>query len=114
MTKPDRIPCCVSFCRRTGSAEKLELEAGAQIICGKCWRHISPPTRSRYRQLARRQRRLLAKFEREIAQHERSGRPMADRRQRQWAMVRERLFDLMARNWARCRREATERKGGIA
>lgn len=109
---PNRIPCCVPFCRRTAPGHQHpECD---QIICGKCWRHISMVTRARYRQLGRRQRRLLTRFEREIVQHERSGRPMPNERQKQWAMIRERLFDLMDRNWAQCRREAIERTGGIA
>lgn len=108
----NRIPCCIPFCRRTASQERNP--ESSQIICGKCWRRISMATRARYRQLARRQRRLLARFEREVVAHEQGRSYMTPERQDQWEMIRQRLFDLMDRNWAQCRREAVERHGGIA
>lgn len=41
--RPDRIPCCVLFCRRT--APRSRFPDCAEIICGKHWRLASAALR---------------------------------------------------------------------
>lgn len=52
MTAPDRIPCCVPFCKRTASRAKFP--EAAEIICGKHYRLASPVLRQRLSKLRRR------------------------------------------------------------
>lgn len=53
----ERIPCINPQCRRTARADKYE--PGEQIICRLCFRKLPKSIADRYRQLKRRERRLL-------------------------------------------------------
>lgn len=65
VTPEGRIPCVNPRCRRTADAARYD--AGAEIVCGKCWRLLPKRLTARYRALGRRERRLLRLVERAIA-----------------------------------------------
>jgi hypothetical protein len=56
MTAPDRVPCCNPACKRTAPRED---DPETEIICGKCWRALPQVLRDRYKQLSRREKKLL-------------------------------------------------------
>ncbi|MEP9350595.1 hypothetical protein [Xanthobacter sp. KR7-225] len=107
-----RIPCAVPFCRRTADASKYE--GPTKIICGKCWRLGSAAARRAYRIARRRERLLLARYERECTKAEATGVAIASKRARKWWLIRRHLARAIHDSWERVRIEATERKGGIA
>lgn len=85
--KYPRTGCVVPFCRRTSTLFQGEW------ICGEHWRCVSPHLRRRHHKLARAYRKADAA--------QRYGRA-------------NRLIGLFERNWARIKRHAIERAGGIA
>jgi hypothetical protein len=96
---PDRIRCCVPFCRRTADAEKFK---GQQIICGKHWRLASPTLRKRHRRIVRMYRQ---RFGENGYWHYLPG------SEKRVECVRVgRLCDAL---WERCKREAIERAVGL-
>lgn len=50
MTDPDRIACCVPFCRRT--AARAKYAEATEIICGKCARR-APREKAYWRAIAK-------------------------------------------------------------
>ena len=99
VTKLNRLPCWVPFCRRT-VARTGKFEHCTEIICGKHWR------------LVRRSRRLT--YDRLRREIDRDPRPF-------WKMSpgaperlrRIKVDRLVDRMWARAKAEATERAMGI-
>lgn len=109
--KPGRIPCEVPFCRRTADASKYE--GPTRIICGKCWRMGSVQARRKYKTARRRERVLIARYERELAKAEATGIPMPPWREATWGLIRSHLARAINQSWERVRVEATERSGGL-
>lgn len=101
---PDRIKCIIPFCKRTASAEKF---AGSdEIICGKCWRYVTPATK-RHRQLLKRRSKRIDRLLMRRAILSRPG--CAEQMGRL-----EELFGLAhAKNWERCKQEAIGNRAGI-
>jgi hypothetical protein len=62
----DRIPCINLACRRTAPIERYE--PGTEIICGKCFRALPKAMRDRRRRLEGRERRVLRRIEKRVAQ----------------------------------------------
>lgn len=88
MTKPGRLPCVNPACRRTACAEQF---GDVDIICAKCWRVLPLPLRTRYQQLARRQKRLLKLIERRVMR--------GDIAPETIERIEHRLTDHLAENW---------------
>ena len=53
MIDPDRIACCVPFCRRT--AARAKMPGVSELICGKCGRR-APRELANWRAIAKHQR----------------------------------------------------------
>lgn len=66
MTKPDRIPCINPRCGRTAPADKYD--PGSEIICGRCFRALPPRLRRAYRIHKQREKRVLRRIDRRIAE----------------------------------------------
>jgi len=80
----ERIRCCVPFCGRTFSREKVGFPR--EIICGKHFRAIGPRTKQQYRGI--------------------------NRKLKKWPDD-ERLFRLHDLNWRRAKRQAIEAAAGL-
>ncbi|MDI1264989.1 MAG: hypothetical protein PS018_17200 [bacterium] len=70
MTRPGRLPCVNPHCGRTAPADEF---GDTDIVCSKCWKLLPQPVRARFRQLRRRERRLLQLIDRRL----RSGAPIS-------------------------------------
>jgi hypothetical protein len=88
MSKSGRLPCVNPRCHRTGSAEEF---GDSDIVCAKCWKLLPQAVRARYKQLRRREKRLLKLIERRIADH--------DIRPETVAAIEHRLSESFAENW---------------
>lgn len=60
MQAPDRIACCVPFCRRTIARSRLPDEHN-EWICGKHWPLVSRRLKAEYRLAKCRARRIIAR-----------------------------------------------------
>jgi hypothetical protein len=99
----DRIKCLVPFCKRTARADKYP---GQDIICGKCWRYVSPKTKLRRALLNRRSRKVNRLFRRRATLQKPAFAEQASR-------LEELFKEAWGRNWAACLREATDGRLGI-
>lgn len=100
MTKTDRTPCIVPFCRRTAPADRYP---GEEIICAKHWRMVPHRTR-RLHSLALRRRRAAERAYTSTDDPDR-------RREHMMQVLRyQRLFERIS---ARVRSAAIEAAGGI-
>jgi hypothetical protein len=100
----DRINCCIPYCRRTARADKHP--TSEEIICGKCWRLISPATKARRRELAKRAKRVDRLLMR---------RAILTRPNIEISLIElERLFvAAQAKNWQQAKADATNGRAGI-
>ncbi|BEV44742.1 hypothetical protein [Afipia carboxidovorans] len=98
---PDRIACCVPFCRRT-----CRNDSGfAEWICGKHWALVSKTTKRRRRLADRARERANRRFEQQYRDQDGCTESQLNR-----ALA---ATDLSAALWRRCKREAIERAMGL-
>lgn len=105
MTKPDRIPCVVPFCRRT--AKRLPDDGpDAEIICGKHYRLADQRLRKAASLARRRGKRFYEKYK---AAHETGQIEVAD----ELYLQCERHYRIHNRLWRRIKSQAIEAAAGI-
>lgn len=88
MTHRGRLPCVNPACKRTAAAGEF---GDSEIICAKCWKLLPQPVKARFKQLRRREKRLLRLIEHRVH--------AGDIRRETVLMLESRITAAFAANW---------------